>query len=182
MAHLAVRQAKALQGFLGDLSPPTKRYAINAVATSRPLSTKVSGNQENAEPSNSDSVPVSHAKDGVVVDEETGYESEDEGVKRWLIDAPHKPRKVTEKKRADAAAFAAWLETNQKQISDYDNKPVGDQEKSLTRLVKDFESHKIIASPRDYQIELFEKAKLQNSIAVLDTGTLDLIPPLVVWC
>jgi endoribonuclease Dicer len=181
MAHLAVRQAKALRGFLGDIPPPTK-HTINAAATSRPLSNKVPGNQENTEPSNSSLAPVPHAKDDVVVDEEPGYESEDEGVKRWLIDAPHKPRKITEKKRADAAAFAAWLETNQKQISDYDNKPVGDQEKSLTRLVKDFESHKIIASPRDYQIELFEKAKMQNSIAVLDTGTLGLILPLVVWC
>lgn len=106
---------------------------------------------------------------------EVEYESEEEGVKRWLIDAPHKERKVTEKKRADAAAFVAWLETNQKQISGHDDKPVGDQEKSLSWLVKDFESQKIIANPRDYQIELFEKAKLQNTIAVLDTGMFNVI-------
>jgi endoribonuclease Dicer len=33
------------------------------------------------------------------------------------------------------------------------------------------ESNVIITDPRDYQVELFEKAKTQNVIAVLDTGT-----------
>ena len=32
------------------------------------------------------------------------------------------------------------------------------------------ESNVIISDPREYQVELFEKAKLQNIIAVLDTG------------
>ncbi len=32
------------------------------------------------------------------------------------------------------------------------------------------ESNVIITDPREYQIELFEKAKNQNIIAVLDTG------------
>lgn len=32
------------------------------------------------------------------------------------------------------------------------------------------ESEVIITDPREYQIELFEKAKNQNIIAVLDTG------------
>ncbi len=32
------------------------------------------------------------------------------------------------------------------------------------------ESNVIITDPREYQIELFERAKNQNIIAVLDTG------------
>ena len=32
------------------------------------------------------------------------------------------------------------------------------------------ESNVIISDPREYQVELFEKAKQQNIIAVLDTG------------
>ena len=32
------------------------------------------------------------------------------------------------------------------------------------------ESQVIVNDPREYQMELFEKAKIQNTIAVLDTG------------
>jgi len=32
------------------------------------------------------------------------------------------------------------------------------------------ESNVIISDPREYQVELFERAKNQNVIAVLDTG------------
>jgi hypothetical protein len=137
------------------------------------------GNREDGNPhlSNPTSILISEVKDEMAEGEEAGYESEEEGVKRWLIDAPHKRRKITEKKRADAAAFAVELEKDFKRFTDHDNTPLGDQEKSLTWLVRDFESEKIIASPRDYQIELFEKAKLQNTIAVLDTGMPNLIGP-----
>ncbi|KAI0889097.1 uncharacterized protein GGS22DRAFT_177710 [Annulohypoxylon maeteangense] len=38
-------------------------------------------------------------------------------------------------------------------------------------LVREAESEKIISSPREYQTELFERAKQKNIIAVLDTGT-----------
>lgn len=95
-------------------------------------------------------------------------ELEVDGVKRWVQNSPRQPRKITERKRADAAAFSVWLEKNQKQLNDY--QPVGDQERSTAALVRGFESHNIIARPRDYQVELFERAKLQNTIAVLDTG------------
>jgi endoribonuclease Dicer len=96
--------------------------------------------------------------------------SETEGVKRWLInDEPRIPRKITERKRADAAAFDVWLELHEKKLAD-DGQPVPDDERSLAWLVKDDGSYNIIDSPFDYQVELFEKAKEQNTIAVLDTG------------
>lgn len=38
------------------------------------------------------------------------------------------------------------------------------------------ESNVIITDPREYQLELFEKAKQQNIIAVLDTGKYDVWP------
>ncbi|KAI1134348.1 hypothetical protein F5Y05DRAFT_398412 [Hypoxylon sp. FL0543] len=46
-----------------------------------------------------------------------------------------------------------------------------DEEKSMYALVREAESEKIILSPREYQTELFERAKQKNIIAVLDTGT-----------
>lgn len=46
-----------------------------------------------------------------------------------------------------------------------------DEENLPTRaLMSKQNSKKIITDPRDYQLELFEKAKTQNVIAVLDTG------------
>lgn len=46
-----------------------------------------------------------------------------------------------------------------------------DEEKlSIRSLMAKQESTVIITDPREYQLELFEKAKQQNIIAVLDTG------------
>ena len=41
---------------------------------------------------------------------------------------------------------------------------------SIRSLMAKQESNVIITDPREYQMELFEKAKKQNIIAVLDTG------------
>ena len=45
-----------------------------------------------------------------------------------------------------------------------------DETLSIRSLMSKQESNVIITDPREYQIELFEKAKQQNIIAVLDTG------------
>ena len=41
---------------------------------------------------------------------------------------------------------------------------------SIRSLMRKQESKVIIGDPREYQMELFERAKQQNIIAVLDTG------------
>ncbi|KFY13215.1 hypothetical protein V492_03412 [Pseudogymnoascus sp. VKM F-4246] len=46
-----------------------------------------------------------------------------------------------------------------------------DNKQSVKWLIKDSGSQEIISSPREYQIELFERAKTRNTIAVLDTGS-----------
>ena len=45
-----------------------------------------------------------------------------------------------------------------------------DEELSIRNLMAKQESNVIIGDPREYQIELFERAKKQDIIAVLDTG------------
>ena len=45
-----------------------------------------------------------------------------------------------------------------------------DEALSIRKLMSKQESTVIITDPREYQTELFEKAKQQNIIAVLDTG------------
>ncbi len=50
---------------------------------------------------------------------------------------------------------------------------------SVRSLIAKQDSSVIITDPREYQVELFEKAKKQNIIAVLDTGTygMDFLKP-----
>ncbi|CAK7220492.1 Dicer-like protein 1 [Sporothrix bragantina] len=79
-----------------------------------------------------------------------------------------------QKKRADYDAFDSWLAKNRDNITKATRKvaeALCDEDKTSAALVREFESAKIIESPRDYQIELFEKAKQKNIIAVLDTGS-----------
>lgn len=47
---------------------------------------------------------------------------------------------------------------------------VNEENLSIRSLMAKQESNVIITDPREYQLELFEKAKIQNIIAVLDTG------------
>ncbi|KAK3318445.1 hypothetical protein B0H66DRAFT_557274 [Apodospora peruviana] len=96
-------------------------------------------------------------------------DEEDGGAKSFEVNAPPKPRKISEKKRADFAEFELWVEQNQSRLSK--RKLVLDQDDSVRRMIQDFETKRIITSPRDYQLELFEIAKNQNTIAVLDTGS-----------
>ncbi|OAA62582.1 Ribonuclease III [Niveomyces insectorum RCEF 264] len=112
--------------------------------------------------------------------EEEGEDSEDEDDdEEDATDLATQKKKsqmldVSQKKRADYAAFDSWLAENRDNIAKTKKKAaeaLTDEDKTSAALMREFESTKIIESPRDYQIELFEKAKRKNIIAVLDTGS-----------
>lgn len=105
-------------------------------------------------------------------DEPESIDSDDESNDYRLMVNPERPRKITEKKRLDNAAFQEWMIKNQREVTKAAvtaaKNNLGNQ--SVANMVTGFEDKKIITSPREYQTELFERAKEKNTIVVLDTG------------
>ncbi|KAH6692388.1 RNase3 domain-containing protein [Plectosphaerella plurivora] len=100
------------------------------------------------------------------------YEEEDEDDEQDLILNPETTRKVSHKKRADHAAFQDWIQLNQQEVASETKKPAQDPKyMSIAKLVRNGEGTKIINNPREYQVELFERAKAKNTIAVLPTAS-----------
>ena len=98
-------------------------------------------------------------------------ESEDEvGKDQW--------KKLSERRRAQNIKFSAWLAQKAEKVTQNNAQEIieaarkaDDEILSMRSLMAKQESAEIITSPREYQVELFEKAKQQNIIAVLDTGS-----------
>lgn len=100
-------------------------------------------------------------------------EDDDHNGHQLTQNKPPEPRKISQKKRSEIAGFGEWLEENREQVSQEttERKSREIDEMSVNYLVQGMEGNKIITSPRDYQVELFERAKEMNTIAVLDTGS-----------
>lgn len=103
-------------------------------------------------------------------DDERANRSEDEDASNLVQNEPRKPRKISQKKKIEQASFGVWLEANREKLSKKPENRVTDNDQSVGYLVKSWEGQKIINNPRDYQMELFQRAKEKNTIAVLDTG------------
>jgi endoribonuclease Dicer len=102
-------------------------------------------------------------------DEDEPNESSDEEEARPTA----KPRKITEQKRRHNAVADSYMhKRTQTQLKEGNKvRPEDEAQQSARWLVNQSENREIISSPREYQVELFEKAKEKNIIAVLDTGT-----------
>jgi endoribonuclease Dicer len=83
-----------------------------------------------------------------------------------------RPLKITERKRHHNAIADSYMQQRtQKQLKEGNKvRPEDEAQQSARWLVNQSENRQIISSPREYQVELFEKAKEKNIIAVLDTG------------
>ncbi|KAI9821879.1 MAG: Dicer-like protein 1 [Pycnora praestabilis] len=82
---------------------------------------------------------------------------------------------MSQRRRVQTAKFKSWFsnraETIGREEAKASFKAADDDSLSTRNLMAKQESTVIISDPREYQIELFEKAKKQNIIAVLDTGS-----------
>ncbi|UKZ82737.1 hypothetical protein TrVFT333_010533 [Trichoderma virens FT-333] len=76
-------------------------------------------------------------------------------------------------KRQQDLAFQDWLTKNQREITTSSKADLDRQLDKLSTisLVRDSFHQKIITSPREYQVELYERAREENTIVVLDTGS-----------
>lgn len=83
--------------------------------------------------------------------------------------------KASERRRIQNAKFSAWLTQRKEKITKDEVQTIlenADEETlSIRSLMAKQGDNAIITTPREYQYELFERAKKQNIIAVLDTGT-----------
>ena len=81
--------------------------------------------------------------------------------------------KAPERRKIQDACFRQWI-VQQAQTSTSrpkKTKSTDNDQLSIRQLIAQHESKPIITEPREYQVELFGRAKQQNTIAVLDTGT-----------
>ncbi|KAK2013126.1 RNase3 domain-containing protein [Colletotrichum eremochloae] len=107
-----------------------------------------------------------------IQDEDRGPDEDEDEYRRWSLN-PEQPRKISEKKRRDHAKFQSWIESNQDKVLEAGpDAPKEPNLGSVAHLMKqENDRFRIIQTPREYQIELFERAKSKNTIVVLDTGS-----------
>lgn len=92
------------------------------------------------------------------------------------IPRAHGPKTTSEKSRAQnevMRAFAADISASitQEEIDEATAKGANEGQLSIRDILASQDTTVRITNPRDYQTELFQRAKKQNTIAVLDTGT-----------
>lgn len=97
----------------------------------------------------------------------------DDGLEKYRLAVnDHVARLPTAARRRGDAAFEHWIHethcSSDRPATDASTQPLNRQ--STARLIQSNEDKNIIASPREYQVELFERAKEKNLIIVLDTG------------
>lgn len=88
----------------------------------------------------------------------------------------HGPKTTSEKRRAQndvLAAFAANTTclVTQKEVEEAVSQSTNEEQLSIRDILAKQEATVLITNPRDYQTELFQRAKNGNIIAVLDTGS-----------
>lgn len=161
---------RTTEQFIADLKRPSNAsHSINPKRRHGSLASTISNNLNTSQIQLDEKIDGDINPEYVEIDGE--FEDEDDP------DLPvTKPRKISERKRRMRAVADSYFQEALRDSFKKENKiAIENQERQSTRwLVNQSESHRIITTPREYQTELFERAKEKNIIAVLDTGKFDL--------
>lgn len=116
-------------------------------------------------------VPTVKTIKGLNEDDHSPSNSDSEYEQQLAATAP----RTSERRRIQNAKFSTWLTQRKERITKDEVQTIlenADEETlSIRSLMAKQGDNAIITTPREYQYELFERAKKQNIIAVLDTGT-----------
>ncbi|PHH81314.1 hypothetical protein CDD82_1058 [Ophiocordyceps australis] len=112
----------------------------------------------------------------VEVDGDASDSESEDGVEKYRINAkPDAMREPSAARRREDAAFQSWVEKKLRfdaaMTGDKDGKTLCLDRQSTASLIQSNEAAAIIKSPREYQMDLYHRAKERNSIIVLDTGS-----------
>ncbi|QSZ34569.1 hypothetical protein DSL72_006163 [Monilinia vaccinii-corymbosi] len=175
----AVNSSAALSSArLGKVPLPTAlatRTTDDVIAElRRPLHVQASQIQVDSQPNSS--IDASNINAGLITKKsglnKNDLTSLDEDDEEELNQPVPEIKRISARKQKNAAIFDAFLKGAEKQPKAEKNISQTDEAIQSTRwLIEQAEKQHIISSPRDYQLELFERAKKQNIIAVLDTGS-----------
>jgi endoribonuclease Dicer len=106
---------------------------------------------------------------------ENGIHDEESDDEQLDVDQAHPARTTSEKRRVENEIFKAYACQKTARITEKEvqevAKNVADDKLSIRDILAKEENSRRIINPRDYQTELFQRAKEDNIIAVLDTGT-----------
>jgi endoribonuclease Dicer len=104
-------------------------------------------------------------------DNQPQYQSDDDSDTEYY----HGAGTTSEKRRVQNEIFRTFAARKTEEITEKEVKEAiagsKDEELSIRAILAKQENSARITNPRDYQTELFQRAKEQNIIAVLDTGT-----------
>ncbi|KAI1006532.1 Dicer-like protein 1 [Podosphaera aphanis] len=106
--------------------------------------------------------------------EEEEEHDEDDEVSEDEPQLKPQQQKFFERKRREDAIAADYIKNiNKKKVKELNkaHRVIDESSQSTRWLVNQSENRKIISTPREYQVELFNRAMERNIIAVLDTGS-----------
>ncbi len=106
----------------------------------------------------------------------SGDDDTDSDIDADIPHTAHGPKTTSEKRRMQNGILRAFAENinahiTQREVEEAVTKSENEEQLSIRDILAKQETAVRITNPRDYQTELYQRAKAENVIAVLDTGS-----------